>query len=119
MLHGHGGAGENPEEIHAFVESILNKKEPPVKVTGQGQDGRDSSGFRSKPKYRLPRRTQLHQRRAGKWQERKWEIIPAQLDAGKDRAPPSLLEGAIVYYINLIDSRGLYISGEHVDLSKK
>lgn len=118
MLHGHGGAGENPEEIHLFVESILNQKEPPARVTGQGQDGRDVwVSFESKTPIAKAELT--YTKDTGKWQERKWEIIPAQLDAEKGRATAILPEGAIVYYINLIDNRGLYISSEHVDLSEK
>ena len=39
MPHGHGGAGENPREIHVFADSILKSQTGLPKITGSGRDG--------------------------------------------------------------------------------
>lgn len=54
-------------------------------------------------------------RDTGKWQDRKWESIPAKVTG--DRATASLPEGTRVYYLNLFDQRGCVVSTEHVELA--
>jgi dienelactone hydrolase len=110
MPHGHGGAGEKPPEIHAFAEQMLNGGKPLAKVTGQGvKDGQAWVTFTSG--VPVTKAELCFTKASGKWQDRKWESAPATVDAGKASAP--LPDGATVYYINLIDERGLYVSGEH------
>lgn len=118
MPHGHGGAGENPEEIHAFAECILNGKTALAAVTGQGREGKDVwvSYAGANPISKAELNYTLD---TGKWQDRKWETVPAQLDTAQSRATATLPEGTTVYYVNLIDDHGLAVSSEHVDLSAK
>jgi len=52
-------------------------------------------------------------RDTGKWQNRKWETLPAQLAPGKVAA--TLPQGVTVYYLNLFDDRDCVVSTEHVE----
>jgi dienelactone hydrolase len=112
MPHGHGAAGENPPEIHAFAENFLNGGAPLAKVTGQGRRGTEAwASYESS----LPIvRAELNfTRDEGRWQQRKWETVPATLAPAAHRATVQLPAGVKVYYLNLIDSRGLIVSTEH------
>lgn len=114
MAHGHGGAGENPEEIHAFADSVLNGGEPLVRVVGGGRDGAVAWA-----RYESPRplvKAELNfTRDKGRWQDRKWESVAAEV-AG-DRVAATVPADATVYYFNLIDARGLIVSTEHEEAS--
>jgi len=50
----------------------------------------------------------------GKWPDRKWEAVPAELAAGKVTA--TLPEGVTVYYLNVYDERNCAVSTEHEEL---
>ena len=52
----------------------------------------------------------------GRWQDRKWETLPATIDLHTRRVTASIPEAARVYYLNLIDERGSTISNEHEEL---
>ena len=115
MPHGHGPAGEGPKEIHALADSILKAGKPLAKVTGQGRDGAEVwATFESKVPVV---RAELNiTRDKGRWQDRKWDALPAKVGpAGKVAA--TLPEGVTVYYLNLIDERDLVVSTEHVELA--
>ena len=49
----------------------------------------------------------------GKWQDRKWETVPALLVADQQRITAELPVDALVYYLNLVDEQGLVVSTEH------
>jgi len=114
MKHAHGGPGENPEEIHAMAEAILNEGVPMAQVTSSGRHGREVwVTFESETpivKAELNYTTD-----AGKWQQRHWQTIPATLGAGQ--ASATLPEGVTVYYFNLIDERELVVSSEHEEMA--
>jgi dienelactone hydrolase len=116
MPHGHHGPGENPEEIHAFAEHVLNGKAPRAKMKEQGRDGSEV-WLSFEAQVPVTRAELIYTRDAGKWQDRNWEAAPARLNAAEGRVTATLPEGTTVYYINLIDSRDLIVSSEHVDLS--
>jgi dienelactone hydrolase len=112
MPHGHGAAGENPAEIHAFAESLLKGAAPLAKITGQGR--KDDQAWVTFQSQAPIQRAELNfTRDGGKWQQRKWETVPAELNASTGRATAKLPAGASVYYVNLIDNRGLIASSEH------
>lgn len=116
MPHAHGGAGENPAEIHAFAESLFNGGAPLARLLKQGRDGKNAwATFESKSP--IAKAELNFTRDTGKWQQRKWETVPAALDAKTGRASATLPEGATVYYLNLFDERGLVVSAEHEDLT--
>ncbi|MFM7075193.1 MAG: alpha/beta hydrolase family protein [Planctomycetaceae bacterium] len=125
MPHGHGPAGENPEEIRAFADAILrDPASPPAAglptVTGQGTLGdRTWLSWRG---GRPIRTAELCFTLAdGPWQDRLWETAPATIEAGADdgagggaRASAVVPAGATAWYLNLVDEAGLVVSGEHV-----
>jgi len=49
----------------------------------------------------------------GKWQDRTWESIPAEMDASQTRAQAKIPDKATAYYLNLYDQRDCAISSEH------
>ena len=118
MPHGHGGAGENPEEIHAFANSLLVGGAPLASITGQGRDGQNVwAAFTSK--VPVTAAALCFTKATGKWQDRLWESAPAQLDPAQGRVTATLPEGVTVYYFNLIDERKLTVSSEHQECATK
>ena len=110
MPHGHGGAGENPEEIRVFADSILNDGIPLPHFTGSGQEGTQAWATYVSPVPVI--KAELNSTRdTGRWQDRQWEAIPA--DCADGRINVSLPEGAQVFYFNLFDDRGCVVSTEH------
>jgi dienelactone hydrolase len=113
MAHAHGGPGENPEEIHAFADSLFKGGAPLAKITGQSAEkGEAWATFASKAP--IVKAELNFTRDSGKWQPRKWEILPAKLEG--NRASAAVPEGAKVLYLNLVDDRNLVVSTEHVEL---
>jgi hypothetical protein len=115
MPHGHGDAGEGPEEIFTFADSILKGGVPLARITGQGRDGREVwASFESPVPLAKAELTVTKDR--GKWQDRYLEASPAAV-ADDGRVTAVLPEGAAAYYINLLDSRGCAVSTEHEELA--
>ena len=112
MPHGHGAAGENPAEIHAFAESLLNGGAPLAKVTGQGRE-KDRVWATFESRTPITRAELSFTRDDDRWQQRKWETAAAELDSAAHRATARLPQGVKVCYLNLIDKGGLIVSGEH------
>jgi dienelactone hydrolase len=112
MPHGHGAAGENPAEIQVFADSFLTGGKPLAKVTGHGRDG-DRAWATFQAEVPVVRAELNYTCDDGRWQQRKWETQPAELDAAARRAQANLPKGVKVYYLNLIDSRGMIVSSEH------
>ncbi len=115
MPHGHGGAGENPVEILVFANHLFNHGTPLAKVTRQGREGNEAWA-RYESKTPIAKAELNFTTAIGKWQDRKWETIPATLDAARRRVSATLPEGTRVYYLNIVDERELVVSTEHVDL---
>ncbi len=115
MPHGHGAAGENPAEILAFANSHLRDGAPLARIIGQGRDGEqawvtfetDSPIQQAKLNYTC---------QTGRWQDRKWETVPAQVDPAGGKATACLPEGVKIYYWNLIDQRDMIVSTEHNEI---
>ena len=113
MPHGHQ-PGWAPKEIDAFAESVLNGAPPLIRITGQGAaNGNAWATFESVTPVV---KAELNVTRdSGPWQNRKWEALPAQVEAGKTHA--ELPAGTTVYYLTLTDERGLLVSVEHVEIA--
>ena len=117
MPHGHGPAGEGPQEIFAFADSILRDARPLPRLTGQGRDSNrvwatfDTVGPLAKAELNVTRDT-------GKWPDRKWEALPAEVDA-TGRVTASLPADTTVYYLNLFDDRDCVVSSEHEELAPR
>ncbi len=115
MPHAHGGAGENPEEIRAFADSFSMRSMPLTRITKQGRDGNEVwATFQSKSA--IVKAELCYTRETGKWQNRKWETAPAQIDSKRSRVTANLPDGAAVYYLNLTDGRNLVVSSEHEEV---
>lgn len=118
MPHGHGGAGENPEEIHAFANSILCSGKPLVNIMLRGRDGQTAwAGFAEGSK--VDSAELVYTRSTGNWQDRIWESSPAQVDINTHKVTALIPEGTTVYYLNLTDEQGHVVSSEHEELSVK
>jgi dienelactone hydrolase len=113
MAHAHGGPGENPEEIHAFANSLAKGAAPLARITGQGT-GKGEAWATYTSTSRIVKAELNFTRDVGKWQSRKWEILPAKLDGV--RASADVPDGARVLYLNLVDDRDLVVSTEHLEL---
>ncbi|MFN7921557.1 MAG: acetylxylan esterase [Bryobacteraceae bacterium] len=112
MKHSHPD-GAVPEEIHAYADAMLKKGEPLGRVAAQGM----ASG-RMWVKYaggRAPAKAELeYTADTGKWQDRKWETVPGEIDGKTHRASARVPAGAKAYYLNLFDESGRVVSSEHV-----
>ncbi len=111
MPHGHGGAGENPEEIHAFANSILKGDTTLARITSCGID--DSHAWAEFTSAKSITRAELcFTRDLGDWQQREWFSEPANVSGNKITAElPSDLK---VCYLNLMDDSERVVSSEHV-----
>jgi dienelactone hydrolase len=112
MPHGHGGPGENPEEIRAMADWILRDGKPLPRITDRGRDGRRAWAAFESP-VPVAKAVLHYTRDAGPWKERKWQEAPAALDAAAGEVSAELPEGTAVYCLNLTDARGLVVSSEH------
>lgn len=122
MPHGHGGAGENPEEIHAFADHILKGGPGLTRISKPhvfGTELRASyvSGDAVPPgKGSLAAKAELNfTRETGPWQKRTWETIPARSWSDPREVMVEIPEGACVAYFNLVDEHGLVVSSEHIE----
>jgi dienelactone hydrolase len=117
MPHSHP-AGWAPQEIGAYVDSIL-KQQPPLAdlgaliITGnEAQTTVDGSATIAK--------AELHfTTESGRWQERKWTSQPAQYDRATGTITAQLPQTRpLAAFITVQDDRGLIVSTEHVELAK-
>jgi dienelactone hydrolase len=116
MPHGHGGAGENPAEIHALADALLRGGTPLLKITGQGRQGKEAWATYAAASP-LERAELTFTCDSGVWQQREWKTAAAQIDASHHRVTAQLPVGVTTYYFNLIDRRQLITSTEHEALA--
>ena len=114
MPHGHGAAGENPEEIHVFANSILNHGKPLVKITEQGS-GDDEAWATFSSAVPLVKAELCFTRSTGKWQDREWESLPAQIEQTTSRVTANIPADATVFFLNLFDERQCAVSTGHTE----
>lgn len=114
MPHGHGPAGENPEEIHIFANSLLKQGKPLPAITEQGQTN-EEAWAKFKADVPIVSAELAWTRDTGKWQDRKWEQLPATVDAVAGRVSAKIPVEARVFYLNLFDDRNCAVSTQHVE----
>ena len=121
MPHGHGPAGENPEEILAFADAILGDHPAAAApglttITGQGT-GENQTWVTWRGGRPIRAAELCFTTAAGRWQDRLWETQPATMhpaaDGTEGRANAIVPAGATAWYLNLVDDTGLVVSGEH------
>lgn len=115
MPHGHGGAGENPPEIHAFADSFLKGGPSLPKITAQGADEQGAPWAEFTSSVPVTKAELVFTNDVGPWQNRDWSSSPATL-VGGTKATAVLPEGVTVYYLNVIDERGHVVSTEHEEV---
>lgn len=110
MKHNHPD-GATPGEIAAFADAVLRKGPGLPRIVAQGVTGDEVwARFRPAP---APVKAELNYTLdGGRWQERKWTTVTAQLAGG--RASAKAPACATAYYLNLFDANGLVVSTEHV-----
>jgi len=116
MPHGHGGPGENPEEIRVFADSILKGGTPLAVITGSGRNG-TNAWVTFTAKNPVVRAELNYTKDAGRWQDRKWESIPAQRT--DDKLSAGVPAGTKAFYFNLFDQRGCVVSTEHEERPRR
>ena len=114
MPHGHGAAGENPEEIHVFANSILKQGKPLTAITEQGASA-DEAWATFKSEVPITKAELSITRDTGKWQDRKWDQIAANIDVKTNRVSAKIPADAKVFYLNLFDDRQSAVSTQHVE----
>lgn len=115
MPHGHGPAGEGPDEIRAFADSIL-KEGPPLPRLGSIERDGDRVRARFETKTPVARGELLYTKDAGKWADRPWETAEATVDADAGTVAASLPDGVRVFFLNIYDEGGRVVSTEHVEV---
>ncbi len=115
MPHGHGPAGEGPEEIRAFADSLLKNGPPLARITAQGREG-DTAWAEFESRQPMAGAELNFTKDTGVWKQRKWETIPADLDAAKHRVSATVPAGTTVFYLNLLDAQKLVVSTEHIEV---
>jgi dienelactone hydrolase len=114
LPHGHGGPGENPEEIPAFADSVVNTKDPLTQILHhQLEDDHLRVSFQSA--RRITKAELNFTKDSGNWSERLWETLPVEINEPSCEIRARVPQDAIVLYLNLIDEDGLIISGEHIE----
>lgn len=120
MPHGHGGPGENPPEIHAFADNLLRGGKPLAKILppSRGREGQGEGQAQAVFQSEVPvvKAELCFTKDQGPWPERKWDAVPATLDAAAGKISAAVPLGARVYYLNLTDQRGLVVSSEHIEV---
>ena len=114
MPHGHGPVGENPEEIHIFANQILRKEKPLPTFTKQGHTA-DEAWATYTSEVPITKAELSFTRATGKWPDRLWDQLPAEIDPQTHRITAKIPADAKVYYLNLFDDRNCAVSTEHVE----
>ncbi|MBB6048468.1 alpha/beta hydrolase family protein [Armatimonas rosea] len=111
MPHGHGAAGENPEELRVFAAAQCGLGEPPLARLKKQE--RKSGWLRAEFEAKVPLKAAelLFTKDAGMpWPERHWQAQPALLSG--NLASSAIPLETTACYLNVIDSRGCTNSSE-------
>jgi len=114
MPHGHGAAGENPQEIYAFAEHAVNNGAALPAITAVKREGRKVTATFSSGPATIVRAELNYTCDTGNWKERKWEAVATPVcDSCAGTVQAEIPEKATVYYVNLFTDKDLVISTEH------
>ena len=114
MPHGHGPAGENPDEIHIFANSILRHGQSLARITAQGQANNNEIWATYKSDVPITKAELNYSVDTGRWQDRKWETVAAEIDVATGRVFAQIPAEAKAYYLNLFDDRNCAVSTQHI-----
>ncbi|AHF93783.1 hypothetical protein OPIT5_30085 [Opitutaceae bacterium TAV5] len=111
MPHDHPPAGD-PVEVTRFADALLRDGTPLPRIIRQtAHDIRwDAAAVVPVARVELVYTTD-----SGSWPARRWQSLPAAIDAAASTAAASIPAGATAWYFNLHDARGCIVSGEHFE----
>lgn len=112
MAHGHGGAGENPPEIHAQAEALFRGTSPLPQITRCDHEANVVS-VRFESRELITKAELNYTADTGPWLDRYWHSLPAELYAAAGLATAVLPAFTTVYYLNLFDAQDRVVSSEH------
>ncbi len=115
MPHGHGGAGENPEEIHVFANSLLKGGEPLAEIIKQELDS-NTLWATYNSIVPIVDAELCYTKDTGDWFNRMWYSTPADLNSIDKIVSAKLPPDTTACYLNIIDERNLVSSTEHLDM---
>ena len=110
MPHGHGAAGENPEELRVFAASHTLGEPPLARLKKQG---RQNGWLRAEFDAKVPLKTAellFTKDDSGPWPRRHWQAQPVLLSG--NTASSAIPLGTVACYLNVTDSRGCVTSSE-------
>jgi dienelactone hydrolase len=114
MPHGHGPAGENPAEIFTYADSFLNGGKPLARIVGQQTNG-DEISATFNAEVPIVNAELCFTRSTGKWQDREWETLAAEVDQATSQVKAKVPSDATVFYLNLFDDRKCAVSTAHTE----
>ena len=110
MPHGHGAAGENPEELRVFAASHALGEPPLARLKRQG---RQNGWLRAEFDATVPLKTAellFTKDDSGPWPQRHWQAQPVLLSG--NTASSAIPTGTVACYLNVTDARGCTTSSE-------
>ncbi len=113
MKHGQN-EGATPPAIHAFAQAAF-AGQPALASVARPTLAGQTLAAKYESASPLTKAELLFTKDEGNWEKRAWEIAPAQLDQ-EGQVTAQLPAGTKVCFFNLIDSRQLTISSEHLVL---
>lgn len=113
MPHAHGPAGEAPAEIHHYANAILRQEPPLARIVTESHDETSVWATYDSP-LPLTKAELAFTLDRGDWQNRVWDIRPAEIDPDQRRVKSTIPPGATACYLNLFDERDCAVSTELV-----
>lgn len=115
--------GWAPPEIYAYADSVLKGGQGLARIVSQGSRAGDN-GMTIWVKFEMPSgparvvwKELAFTTDSGPWIQRRWYGAACDMAIRDDTIRATLPEKTTAYYANVIDSRGLCVSGELVDLA--
>lgn len=110
MPHGHGPAGEAPEELRVFADSFCKGEPPLARLKKQERQGRM---LRAQFETKVPLKTAellFTKDETGPWPQRNWQMQPMLLDG--NNASAAIPTDTLACFLNVTDARGCIVSTE-------
>jgi hypothetical protein len=107
MKHSHPD-GATPQEIYAFADAMVNEGVPFARIISVSD-----TALKYQSKRMIARAELNFTKDDGRWQDRQWETVAAQLDSKARIVNLQIPPGARAWYVNLFDEKDLAVSSEH------
>ena len=114
MPHGHGPAGENPEEIRVFADQLLQGGPALPRIVSAKIVGNQLMVTYAS-EVDIVKAEFSYTAEKGAWQDRKWDAVEVQINADEKTVVCDIPATATVFYLNLFDNRQCVVSTEHFE----